>query len=139
VVTVFVGIAAALPSIGAGAKAPEKADQQPPVRKFMREKLTDAQNILEGLATEDFDLIIRGGEHLRTMSLATEWNLIPGPEFKAHSEDFRRAAKDVTDKARDENLDGVALAYLQLTMRCIDCHKFVRSTRVAGLQLPSSR
>jgi hypothetical protein len=29
-------------------------------------------------------------------------------------------------KAKDKNIDGATLAYLRLTMNCVNCHKYVR-------------
>jgi hypothetical protein len=32
-------------------------------------------------------------------------------------------------QADKENLDGAALAYVQLTLSCVNCHKVVRDSR----------
>ncbi len=41
-------------------------------------------------------------------------------------------------KAKDKNLDGVTLAYMDLTMSCVRCHQYVRDTRDASLSVPRS-
>ena len=96
----------------------------------MRAKLTDAQQVLEGLTTEDFSMIEKGAEHMQAMSRATDWNLITGPEYQLHSAEFRRCCEELVKRAKQKNLDACALSQLQLTMSCINCHRFVRSTRI---------
>ena len=62
------------------AKPAEKAaDKEKPTPKkiamkaFMRKKLEASQSVLEGLATEDFDLIALGARQLKTTSAAAEF------------------------------------------------------------------
>jgi len=120
--------------LASGSPRTSAADEpkKTPVQLFMEAKLTDSQDILEGLVTEDFDLIQKGAEHLQAMSKATEWHVIQGPVFAQHSNEFRRTAEKLAAVAKQKNIDGAALTYMHLTMTCIDCHKFVRSTRIAA-------
>ena len=39
---------------------------------------------------------------------------------------FQNANQQMIRMADDENLDGAALAYVQLTLSCVNCHKIVR-------------
>jgi hypothetical protein len=48
-----------------------------------------------------------------------------------HSNEFRRIADDLVKSAKDKNLDGAALNYIELTMTCAKCHKYVREVRWA--------
>jgi hypothetical protein len=118
---------AAKPKLDAQPKLPEKTE----VQKFMREKLTASQDIVEGLVTEDYAIIVSGAERLLKMSKATEWHVIQGPIFAQHSAEFRRTVEKLIKTAKDRNIDGASLTYMHMTMTCIDCHKFVRSTHVA--------
>ena len=43
--------------------------------------------------------------------------------------------KQVVKSAKDKNLDGAALTYVELTRTCVKCHKYVREVRQAGLDL----
>lgn len=116
-----------------GDKAVEKAT---PTQRFMRAKLTDSQKVLEGITTENFKLIEEGADHMAIMSRAQQWSVIPGPEYLQHSAEFRRCCEDLKKRAEKRNLDACALSHLQLTMSCVNCHRFVRSTRIVknGLQ-----
>jgi hypothetical protein len=40
--------------------------------------------------------------------------------------EFQRYADDLAKNAKQGNIDGATLAYLKLTMNCIQCHKYVR-------------
>ena len=99
--------------------------------KFMREKLTSSQLVLEGLMTEDYDLMQKGAKKMIQMSNATEWQVIEGPVFARQSEEFRAAAKQVIKFSKEKNIDGASLSYLHLTMTCISCHKKVNKVLIS--------
>ncbi len=40
--------------------------------------------------------------------------------------DFEFANKALVHASREKNLDGATLAYVQLTLSCVNCHKVVR-------------
>ena len=112
------------------------ARTEPPnnVRDFMRAKLADSQKVLEGLTTEDFDLIAKNSQAMSLLSQATNWQVLQTQEYLQQSQDFRRTADALTEEARKKNLDGAALAYVELTMKCINCHKYVRRVRMAEVE-----
>jgi hypothetical protein len=111
---------------------------KPDVKDFMRGKLTHMQKVLEGITTEDYDLIRKDANQLVLLSHAAEWRVLMTPEYQQHSAEFRRTAQSVVDAAKKKNLDGAALAYVDMTMKCVTCHKYVRSVRMASVpRLPS--
>ena len=93
---------------------------------FMQLKLEHAKGILEGLATEDFEQIAKDSQALTALSLQSSWNTHTTVDYLDHSSDFRRALNVVTKAAREENLDRAALAYLNMTVQCIECHRYLR-------------
>jgi hypothetical protein len=95
-------------------------------REFMRRKLEHSQAVLEGIALEKFANIERNAQTLSLLSQAAEWQILPSADYKRHSEEFRRTADLLAEQARKKNLDGAALAYVQLTLNCVNCHKEVR-------------
>ena len=103
------------------------------IRDFMRAKLSHSQKVLEGLTTEDFDMIAKNSQAMSLLSQATNWQVLQTEEYLQQSRDFRRAADALTEAAKKKNLDGAALAYVELTMKCINCHKYVRGVRMARL------
>ncbi|HAH45635.1 hypothetical protein [Gimesia sp.] len=109
----------------------EKTEGEKRLSKFMREKLTSSQQVLEGLMVEDYDLMQKGAQRMIEMSNATEWQVIEGPIFARQSDEFRSTAKEVIKFAKEKNLDGASLSYLHLTMTCIACHKKVNKVMIS--------
>lgn len=111
----------------AAAPADQKATVEPDkVAAFMRAKLAHSQNVLEGLAVEDFDLIDRGANDLALASQASSWQVLQTADYARHSDEFRRSCNALRAAAKARNLDGAALAWMEVTMKCIQCHKYVR-------------
>jgi len=100
---------------------------------IMQQKLGSAQKVLEGLAIKDFNMIEKHADELGILSKRAEWLVLKTPEYTRHSDDFRRNAETMSRMAKEKNLDGAALAYVQLTMSCVNCHKYVREVRIARL------
>lgn len=111
---------------------PSPLNEEKAVSKFMRAKLSSSQKILEGLVTEDYGMIEKGAQELVLMSKASDWQVIEGPVYSQYSSEFRRSAEQLIKTAQEKNTDGAALSYMHVTMSCVNCHKFVRSTQVAA-------
>jgi cytochrome c556 len=100
-------------------------------KEFMREKLELSQRVLEGITTEEYDLIIAKGARLSAMTKAADWRLFENPDYDQQSLMFRRQVDALVKAAKDKNLDAATLAYVRMTMNCVDCHKLVRGKLVA--------
>jgi len=103
------------------------------LKRLMVDKVRNAQKLLEALALANYDKIIRSAEELIQISKSTEWVVRRTPKYELHSNEFRRAAEVIVQKAKEKNLDGVALAYGDLTRSCVRCHQYVRDVRDASL------
>jgi hypothetical protein len=114
----------ALVSVGGNGEEPKK------VSNLMRRKLEGSQKVLEGLATNDPKLIAKHAEELIEISKEAEWKAIKTARYELHSNDFRRTAETLVQNAKDKNLDGAALTYVELTLSCLRCHKYVREVRM---------
>ncbi len=109
-----------------------RTQEQGEVADFMRMKLDHAQRVLEGVALEDFSLVAKHSQEISLLSQAASWRVLQTPEYLQHSAEFRRTADELTKAAQERNLDGAALKYVELTMKCVNCHKYVRGVRVAA-------
>lgn len=112
-------------------KSPAPAAQQPRRTRaeFMRQKLEFSKNLLEGLAMENHETIARNAKALKLLSQAAEWEVptIPNAtDYVAFTTDFQRIADDLAKQAKAKNIDGATIAYVKLTMNCVECHKYVR-------------
>ena len=93
---------------------------------LMRLKLEKAKGLLEGLSLEDHALIAKSAHEMRLLSLESGWNVIQTKEYADQSRDFRRACDSIIDAAENEDIGRAALAYVSLTVRCVECHSYVR-------------
>ena len=114
-----------------GAVASSRSAEPNTTEVFMRAKLEHSQRILEGLTTEDFKIIAQSAERLETLSQDASWNILQTPEYMRQSVEFRRNAEELAKAAENKNLDGASLAYMDVMLNCINCHKYVRSIRLS--------
>jgi hypothetical protein len=110
--------------------APKKGS----VEELMKRKLTQSQKVLEGIALQDYKMIARHADELRFISQQAEWKVLKTPIYEVYSNDFRRNAGDLAKHAKAKNLDAATLAYVEMTMTCVKCHKHVREKRTARLE-----
>lgn len=103
------------------------------LQDFMQVKLKHSQDILAGLVTDDLDKVAKGAQELSLLSQAESWQVYQTEGYLQHSKEFRRAADALRDAAKANNMDAATLAYLDTTMKCMTCHKYVRDVRMAEL------
>ena len=103
----------------------------PSTKEVMQLKLGYAQKILEGIATEDFDLILQNAQKLEKLSQATGWYTRQTPEYGMFTTEFRRHVKSLQRAAKEKNVDAATGAYFQMTVSCTSCHKYIRGRNVA--------
>jgi hypothetical protein len=101
-----------------------------PLRDFMRQKLDASNKILEGLVLEDPALIKEGAEVLNEMSTAEKWRVQNDALYREFSADFRRVTASLVEAADEGDNDQAALKWMDATMSCIECHRYVRGMRV---------
>jgi hypothetical protein len=130
----FILVALALlvrvPTLSGHGDEPKKKDEK--LHELMQKKLAAAQKVLEGIATNDFDKIGKQADELTAVSKEAEWRVIKTPQYELYSNDFRRTADDLAKSAKEKNIDGAALKYVELTLTCVKCHKYVRETRMTS-------
>ncbi|HZY84486.1 MAG TPA: hypothetical protein VFE78_06630 [Gemmataceae bacterium] len=124
---VFIALVAlaCVPSPNGRAAPPDK------VQELMRRKLVQSQKVLEGVAVQDFDLIVKHAEGLLIISKQAEWKVLKTPLYEVYSNEFRRNAEELIENAKKKNVDAAALSYVDLTLTCVKCHKHVREKRMA--------
>jgi hypothetical protein len=103
------------------------------VSDFMQKKLKASQSILEGITTNDAKKVSDNGEDLIALSKEAEWKVLKTNAYELYSNDFRRTAEELVKNAKDKNMDAAALSYVELTLDCVKCHKYVRETRMTRL------
>src|SRR5262249_13838822 len=100
---------------------------------IMEKKLGAAQKILEGLAQNNLPMIKENAELLNDLSKQAAWKLIETPRYEQYSEEFQRITLKMANQAREKNLDGAALSYIEMPLMCVKCHKHTREAKIGGL------
>jgi hypothetical protein len=121
-----------VPAAPAADRPADKAALRSKVSIFMRAKLVNSKDVLEGLATEKYDLIESGAERMIVMSKAAEWRVGGESTYTQDTLEFVNAAKELIRQAKAKNIEGATLGYLQLTMDCVVCHKHVRAAKLSS-------
>jgi hypothetical protein len=111
--------------------APQKSASDVELSAFMRKKLDAANKIMEGLCTDDMGLVREGANSLNELSTAEKWRVSNDVMYRQFSTDFQSLTKELVKAAESDNPDRVALKWMDTTLSCLDCHRFVRGMRVA--------
>ena len=118
-------------AMGLAASIVSTARAEDDLPAFMKVKLRHAEKVLEGLATEDYELIVKNSQAISLLCEDEMWAVLQTPEYRERSREFRRSVDSITEAARSKNLEAAALSYVDSTMKCVSCHKYVRKTRSA--------
>lgn len=117
-----------------GFAVPQSEQEQKQLRPFMQQKLQHSKAILEALALEDFDQLAQSAQALSLLSLESNWNRLTTDEYIQQSGDFRRACRVIQEAAHEKNVDRAALGFVDLTVRCVECHKYLRKSGTPSIQ-----
>jgi hypothetical protein len=96
---------------------------------WMKQKLVASQNILAGLTKADYEQIEKNAQSMIAVGYLEKWIRADTPEYQTMLRNFLYSNKSLSLAAREKNLEGATVAYLQLTLSCVNCHKLVRDTR----------
>jgi hypothetical protein len=119
---------------------PKKVDPKSAQAKLMAEKLQNAQKLLEGLAINDLRKVEKAADELMTISKAAEFTAArKTAKYDLQMNTFRRSLEEITRKAKEKNLDGATLGYVDMTLTCVRCHQYTREEADARLPVPKPR
>lgn len=104
--------------------------QLPSEAQVMRVKLQRAQTLLQALTMEDFKTLQENAESLVRISKATEFlRAYKTEEYEFQARVFQKAAESLAAKAKEKNIEGATLAYLDMTISCVACHNHFRGRK----------
>lgn len=104
-------------------------------KEAMRFKLYYAQGILEGITAENFVLISTNAFKLKQLSQSADWRVRSSREYQRLTAEYEHATESLDKAARNRNVDAATVAYFQLTVSCVICHKYLRGVDVAHFDL----
>ena len=123
--------------VAASGEQTDDNQQQPAttnVQQLMRDKLTHAQYVLDGIVTEDYEKIAEHADMMRIISRATSWQAVDTDAYRSYSDRFQRITSKLVEAAQKQKRDAITLQYLQLTIGCIECHQYIRDEETRGIQ-----
>jgi hypothetical protein len=97
----------------------------------MRQKLVDAQGVLSAVVTSNWKELERSSRALAKATEDPAWLVLRTPEYTKQSEAFVFAVNELVDAASRRDAEATPLAYAALTMRCVQCHRYVARARLA--------
>jgi hypothetical protein len=107
--------------------------QERELTRVMREKLDHAQRILGAVVTSDWPALERQSRDLLRVAENPTWvSEFRTPMYARHSEAFLRATQDLLDAAQRRDLEVAPIAYVSLTLTCVQCHRYTARARVAN-------
>lgn len=104
----------------------EGKDSEKSASVWMRKKLDYSQNILAGITSGDFELVAQNANAMKSLGKIEVFVRGRTPGYKSQMQVFQEANDELLRQAQKESADGAALAFTQLTISCINCHKHLR-------------
>jgi hypothetical protein len=105
--------------------------QGPELNRIMREKLDHSQKILEAVVTSNWVELETHSRELERLTDDPRWMVLNAPEYARHSIAFKQAARTLHEAAARRELEAAPLAYVSLTMSCVQCHRYLARERIA--------
>jgi hypothetical protein len=103
---------------------PKEEEKDPSV--WMRMKLEYSQRILEGVTKADFSMIEDNALKMRGLTRFERFFRGRWDGYKEQLQTFQQANDELVKQARKDNVEGATLAFTQVTISCVNCHKKLR-------------
>jgi len=105
--------------------------QGPQLNVVMRDKLVHAQRILEAVVTSDWSSLEAHSRELEQLTNDPRWMVLKYPEYAQHSAAFVLAVQALRTAAAQRDLDKAPNAYVNVTLQCVECHRYLARQRIA--------
>jgi hypothetical protein len=126
------GIGCALLGNAFAQQAPQeqRATKSEKLSFWMDVKLQESQSVLASLAAGDFNKIGASAEKLTSLDAIEGFIRRSTPGYQTQLKAFELAVGELRRQAKRENIEGVTLAFHQLTTSCVNCHMQLRDASV---------
>jgi len=112
----------------------KKDDPAGSLHRFMRQKMQASNLILEGLCMDDMKTVSLGAQTLLKMPSEAKWRVTNDMMYRRYSNEFVQAVEELKKEAEENDIDGASMAWVNVTMKCLKCHKWVRNTVLADTE-----
>ncbi len=107
----------------------EQASEAHPMSYWMMKKTQVSQAIFAELAKGDMERVAKLSDELTFLNKVEGFVRTKIPGYSGHLQVFQFANQELGRQARKENVEGAALAFHQMTISCVSCHKLLREQR----------
>ena len=121
----FVGVAVL---VSCSATAGSQTTQ---LSRVMRDKLGHSQQLLDAIVTSNWTALEQHSAALQRATRDPAWSVLQYKEYASHTARFVRALDDLLDAAKRRDLEATPLAYVSMTLSCVQCHRYVARMRIA--------
>lgn len=104
-------------------------DKKKDASVWMKAKTEYSRQILLGLTEGDYDKIKANAKALNAVNFLEAWARAGGPDYQQQIVLFATANQELIRQAEAKNLYGATLAFNQLTVSCVQCHRIVRDKK----------
>ncbi len=118
-----------LPQARLPAQQDQAENKAAEAKAWMQKKLEFSQRILAGLALADFEKIRKNAENMNFIDYFEKWSHAERRDYRQQLEMFEHANQELILQATRKNLEGATLAFNQLTVSCVQCHKIIRDNK----------
>jgi hypothetical protein len=101
------------------------------LKSIMREKLDHTEKILEAVVTSDWVRLETQSRALEQLTKDPRWMGLKYPEYGRYSGAFIQAVQDLHRAAERRDLEQTPQAYVAVTLRCVECHRYLARARIA--------
>ena len=109
---------------------PAGAEEKP--SDWMKQKLEMSQKILAGLTQGDFEAVETNAQKMNVVNHLEKLVAADQPHYKEYMRQlnaFETANRELLRQSAAKNIEGSTLAYMQLTVSCVHCHRVVRDAK----------
>ncbi|QVL30383.1 hypothetical protein KIH39_16160 [Telmatocola sphagniphila] len=115
----------------------QKAEEKKKVKELMSRKLELSHKLLTAMILNDTQSAVKSAKDLLEVSKDPAWqSLIPKDrleEYQIWSDSFRKNIRKIGESAKENNLDGAKMGYLEMTHTCFNCHTYIRDFVITRL------
>ena len=105
--------------------------QGPDLNRLMEKKLVHAQEILKAVVTSDWVALETHSRELERLTRDPAWMVLQYHEYRQRSDAFLRAVQTLHRAAAQRDLEASPRAYVDLTLQCVECHRYLARARLA--------
>jgi hypothetical protein len=102
------------------------SQESDPVEKVMELKLDYTHKVLENIIKQDFIKLEELSFQLVVLTGTEDWKVIRTEEYNRYTADFVGAVEALKEAREHRDINESAKAYNDMTLSCVQCHKYVR-------------